>query len=213
MFEEFEKYIIQVQQYPAVFVIECFLSLYLLTSQGIMAEKFLLPSMLKICEDYKISKPVGGVLIAVGMSMPELTATMLSFQEHGVKMTEFGLALVIGGLGFAISMIPAVAYLLNFGCRVARPAQPTDHQSLYNNQRFKNCFIRDMSFMMASLFLYFIELQEGTLSLTSVLTQLLLFVVYSVAVYSMDKQSTEKEQQQIDPKQQKKDASQDGSGS
>jgi Ca2+/Na+ antiporter len=48
-------------------------------SQGIMADKFLLPSMLKICKDYKLSKPIGGVLIAIGVSMPELTATMLSF--------------------------------------------------------------------------------------------------------------------------------------
>ena len=79
MFEGLEEYIIQVQQYPTVFAFECFLSLYILTSQGIMAEKFLLPSMIKICDDYYISKPVGGVLIAVGMSMPELTATMMSF--------------------------------------------------------------------------------------------------------------------------------------
>jgi hypothetical protein len=44
-----------------------------------------------------------------------------------------------------------------------------------------------MSFMMVSLFLYFVELQSGTLSLTSVLTQLLIFIVYSITVYSMDK--------------------------
>lgn len=61
------------------FIFECFLTVYLLMSQGIMADKFLLPSMLKICKDYKLSKPIGGVLIAIGVSMPELTATMLSF--------------------------------------------------------------------------------------------------------------------------------------
>ena len=88
-----------------------------------MADKFLLPSMLKICERYKLSKPIGGVLIAVGVSMPELTATMLSFQRHGVKMTEFGLALVIGGLAFGISMVPVVAYVLNFGCKNKRAPQ------------------------------------------------------------------------------------------
>ncbi len=38
-------------------------------------------------------------------------------------MTEFGLALVIGGLAFAASMIPVVAYLLNFGIKCKRPAQ------------------------------------------------------------------------------------------
>lgn len=89
-----------------------------------MADKFLLPSMIKICKEYNLSKPIGGVLIAIGVSMPELTATMLSFQRHGVKMTEFGLALVIGGLAFAVCMIPVVAYLINFGLCFARPAPP-----------------------------------------------------------------------------------------
>jgi Ca2+/Na+ antiporter len=103
-------------------VTECFITVYLLMSQGVMADKFLLPSMLNICKKYSLSKPIGGVLIAVGVSIPELTATMLSFQRHGVKMTEFGLALVIGGLAFATSMIPVVAYLLNFGLKVKRPS-------------------------------------------------------------------------------------------
>ena len=35
-------------------------------------------------------------------------------------MTEFGLALVVGGLVFADLMIPAVAYLLNNGMMEAR---------------------------------------------------------------------------------------------
>ena len=93
-----------------------------------MADKFLLPSMIRICKEYKLSKPIGGVLIAIGVSMPELTATMMSFQRHGVKMTEFGLALVIGGLAFAASMIPVVAYTLNFGCRKKRPAPPIENE-------------------------------------------------------------------------------------
>lgn len=73
-----------------------------------------------------MSKSIAGVLIAVGVSMPELTATMISFQQHGVKMTEFGLALVVGGAVFADLAIPAVAYLLNFGCRKPRPDPPVD---------------------------------------------------------------------------------------
>lgn len=60
-----------------------------------------------------------------------------------------------------------------------------------------------MSFMMVSLFLYFVELQSGTLSLTSVLTQLLIFIVYSVTVYSMDKQQPP--EKDPDPRQNKKD--------
>jgi Ca2+/Na+ antiporter len=48
-------------------------------AQGVMADKFLLPAMLSICDKYKISKSIGGVLIAVGVSMTELTAALLSF--------------------------------------------------------------------------------------------------------------------------------------
>jgi hypothetical protein len=36
-------------------------------------------------------------------------------------MTEFGLALVVGGLVFGDMMIPVVAYLLNFGVMQKRP--------------------------------------------------------------------------------------------
>jgi len=86
-----------------------------------MADKFLMPSMLNICKKYNLSKPIGGVLIAIGISVPELTATMLSFKHHGVKITEFGFALVIGGLAFSTSMLPVVAYLLNFGVKEKRP--------------------------------------------------------------------------------------------
>lgn len=49
--------------------------------------------------------------------MTELTAALLSFQRHGVKMTEFGLALIIGGLAFSISFIPVLAYVMNYGIK------------------------------------------------------------------------------------------------
>ena len=86
-----------------------------------MADKFLLPAMISLCDKFKLSKSIGGVFIAAGISLTELTATLLAFHRHGVKMTEFGLALVIGGLAFSVSMIPVVAYVMNFGCRKKRP--------------------------------------------------------------------------------------------
>lgn len=48
-------------------------------SQGVMAEKFLLPAMINICDRYGHSKAIGGVFIAIGVSVTELTATILSF--------------------------------------------------------------------------------------------------------------------------------------
>ena len=90
-------------------------------SQGVMVDKFLQPAILTICDKYKLSKSIGGVLIAVGVSMTELTAALLSFQRHGVKMTEFGMALIIGGLAFSASLIPVLGYLMNFGYSQPRP--------------------------------------------------------------------------------------------
>jgi hypothetical protein len=41
-------------------------------------------------------------------------------------MTEFGLALVVGGLVFGDLMIPAVAYFMNYGVMQKRPDPPRD---------------------------------------------------------------------------------------
>lgn len=121
VFAYIEHKLIHLQAYLWVFIVECFITVWLLMCQGVMADKFLMPCMQKICKNYELSPSIGGVLIAVGVSMPELTATMVSFQSHGVKMTEFGLALVMGGAVFADLCIPAVAYAMNFGCRKKRP--------------------------------------------------------------------------------------------
>jgi hypothetical protein len=44
LLERLEHSIVQIQAYFSVFIIECFFTIYLLMAQGIMADKFLLPS-------------------------------------------------------------------------------------------------------------------------------------------------------------------------
>lgn len=44
-----------------------------------MADKFLLPAMISLCDKFKLSKSIGGVFIAAGISLTELTATLLAF--------------------------------------------------------------------------------------------------------------------------------------
>ena len=87
-----------------------------------MSEKFLMPSLENITVKYKLSATIAGILIAFGIAVPELAVTLLSFQRHGIKMTEFGLANVFGSVAFCTTFVPAFAYLLNYGCRKARPA-------------------------------------------------------------------------------------------
>ena len=106
-----------------------------------MSEKFLMPSLENISKKYKLSATIAGILIAFGIAVPELAVTLLSFQRHGIKMTEFGLATVFGSVCFCTTFVPAVAYLLNYGVRRARPA-PTQKE-LDSNESLKRAFMRD----------------------------------------------------------------------
>lgn len=55
-----------------------------------------------------------GILVALGNLIPELAMTVLSFLQHGVKMTEFAVACNIGCGSFALTCVPAVAILMNY---------------------------------------------------------------------------------------------------
>lgn len=79
---------------------------------ALIAEKFLMPSLLNISKRYSLSKDITGILVAIGSSVPEMTTTILSFMKHGVKMTEFGIASNIGTAVFVITVVPAVAILM-----------------------------------------------------------------------------------------------------
>ena len=87
-----------------------------------MSEKFLMPALENITVKYKISATIAGILIAFGIAVPELAVTLLSFQRHGIKMTEFGLANVFGSVAFCSTFVPAFAYLINYGVMKAKPA-------------------------------------------------------------------------------------------
>ena len=93
------------------FLFELVFSAYLLINLALIAEHFLMPSLLRISSRYGLSRDVTGIIVAVGNSIPELTTTMLSFMRHGVKMTEFGLASNIGCGIFTITAVPAIAVL------------------------------------------------------------------------------------------------------
>ena len=111
----------QLQGDGPFFYFECMLTIYLLLAQGIMSEKFLMPSLQNISTKYKLSATIAGILIAFGIAVPELAVTLLSFQRHGIKMTEFGLATVFGSVTFCTTFVPAFAHLANFGILKARP--------------------------------------------------------------------------------------------
>lgn len=94
------------------FVFEIFFGLYLLLNLALIAEKFMMPSLMNISRRYNMSWDLTGILVALGSLVPELTTTILSFLKHGVKMSEFGVACNIGTSLFVITVVPAVAILL-----------------------------------------------------------------------------------------------------
>ena len=62
-----------------VFYIECVFTLYILLAQGVMSDKFLMPSLQNISAKYKLNATIAGVLLAFGIAIPELAVSMLAF--------------------------------------------------------------------------------------------------------------------------------------
>jgi len=61
------------------FSFEVVFSFYLLLSLAIMAEKYLMPSLLNISNRYGLNRDVTGLLFAFGALLPELGITILAF--------------------------------------------------------------------------------------------------------------------------------------
>ena len=128
-----EESFIALQGDSPFFIFECVVTVYMLLSQGIMSEKFLMPSLNNISKNYGLNQSITGIMLAFGIAVPELAVTLLSFQRHGIKMTEFGLASTFGSVVFCTTFVPAFAYFVNFGICKARPDLTSDE--IKQNQR------------------------------------------------------------------------------
>ena len=111
-----------------------------------------------------MSATIAGILIAFGIAVPELAVTLLSFQRHGIKMTEFGLANVFGSVAFCTTFVPAFAYLINYGLCKARPA--ITEKEAKANESLIAAFVRDMSFCIVGMGLYYYFMKIQSLSLS-----------------------------------------------
>ena len=61
------------------FIAELVVTVYLLLSQGIMSEKFLMPSLENISKRYGFNSSIAGLLIGFGIAVPDIAVTTLSF--------------------------------------------------------------------------------------------------------------------------------------
>jgi len=119
--ETLEESFIKLQGNLLLFLFEAFVCVYLMLSQGVIADKFLMQSLENITERYHLSQSIAGLLIAFGVALPEVVVTILSFQRHGIKMTEFGVATILGSVCFATCFIPAAAHLAIYGLSNPKP--------------------------------------------------------------------------------------------
>ena len=165
---------------------ELFVTLYFLLSQGIMSEKFLMPSLENISKRYGFNSSVAGLLIAIGVSIPELVVTCISFQRHGTKMTEFGLACVFGSVCFATLMIPAVSYLLNFGIKNPRPAETA--RETKQREDLLPQFLRDMVTIIIGLSMYYHVLEHHTITFSNCMSFFVLAIFYLLVSFGMQYQ-------------------------
>lgn len=115
---EYEFHLLQTNK--TFFCFEVVFAVYVLINLAMIAEHYLMPSLLSISRRYKMSRDITGIIVAVGNSVPELTTTVLSFMKHGVKMTEFGVASNVGCAIFAITVVPAVAILATLGPQLSQ---------------------------------------------------------------------------------------------
>jgi len=72
---EFEK----MQGDRPFFYMELVVTIYFLLSQGIMSEKFLMPSLENISKRYGFNSSVAGLLMGFGIAVPDIAVTTISF--------------------------------------------------------------------------------------------------------------------------------------
>lgn len=176
MLEAIEDDFIQLQGNYGLFLFEAFVTVYLMLSQGVIADKFLMKSLENLTERYHISQGVAGILIAFGVAVPEVVVTILSFQRHGIKMTEFGVATILGSVCFATCLIPAVAHLVNYGLRQPKP-ESTEEQ-LKHNEKLQRVFVREMTFIIAGLLSFYYFLAAGAITRLNLVLFLFLWIAY-----------------------------------
>ena len=140
-----------------------------------------MPSLENISTKYRLSATIAGILIAFGIALPELAVTLLSFQRHGIKMTEFGLATVFGSVCFCASFVPAFAHLINFGVSKPRPQLTREEQE--QNKSLIKSYGRDMLFIIFGLCLYYHFLATESLSMVQCILLLLVFFIYIAVIY------------------------------
>jgi Ca2+/Na+ antiporter len=137
--------------------------IYLMTSTGIIVDKYLITSLENVCKKYDLTQTTQGYLLAIGSSIPEfatnLMATLTSKSNIGIGAI-FGSGAFNLTLGFGIASFFTKNYLkLSF-----------------------SYYTRDIFVYLCSLFCLNIFLSTKRINVYQIMTLILLWPIYIMSV-------------------------------
>jgi len=166
-----------------------------MVSLAVVADRMMLPALRNIARKYKLSRDLTGILIAIGNLVPETATTILSFLQHGVKLTEFGTATNVGSAAFSITLVPAVAVIFASKPKAtgAGESQISNRQRERNLRKLKKTFTRDLFTFLITLMLYCLIMKDGIIRLREAFCLVGAAVLYVASVVWMNKEEEEEE--------------------
>jgi Ca2+/Na+ antiporter len=102
-------------------------------------------------------------------------------------MTEFGVGTIFGSIVFCVTFVPAFAYFTVYGFKEARPELTPDE--VRSHEKLRVIFIREMSFIAVGLAVFYVILENFSVTLFECCMFLVLFLVYIIFVFIQDKYS------------------------
>ena len=107
-------------------------------------------------------------------------------------MTEFGVGTIFGSIVFCVTFVPAFAYFTVYGFKEARPELTPDE--VRSHEKLRVIFIREMSFIAVGLAVFYVILENFSVTLFECCMFLVLFLVYIIFVFLQDKYSDRDEE-------------------
>ena len=139
------------------------LIIFLMTSTGIIVDKFLINSLENACKKYNLSQTTQGYLLAIGSSIPEFATNLMATLT---SKSNIGIGAIFGSGAFNLTIGFSIA---SFFCK--------------NSLKLSFCyFTRDIFVYLCSLFCLNIFLATKRINIYQIMTLILLWPIYIMSV-------------------------------
>ena len=137
--------------------------IFLMTSTGIIVDKFLINSLENACKKYNLSQTTQGYLLAIGSSIPEFATNLMATLT---SKSNIGIGAIFGSGAFNLTIGFGIA---SFFCK--------------NSLKLSFCyFTRDIFVYLCSLFCLNIFLATKRINIYQIMTLILLWPIYIMSV-------------------------------